>query len=70
MIYFLDGALDKDQLQWCKDNEIFYLMAWKVLFPVFCLIPLFIKRKTLDKFLIKIIIFNSADAMAFKLRWI
>lgn len=69
MIYFLDGSFDKEQTEWCKDNEIFYLTAWKALFPVVCFVPLFTKMEKLDKMLNKIIVFNATDAMAYKLRW-
>ena len=69
MIYFFDGTFDTDRLQWCKNNGIFYMFAWKALFPLFCFIPLFTTQKKFDKFLNKIIIFSTADAMAFKIRW-
>ena len=65
MIYLVDCQCDVNKLQWCKDNGIFYLKTWYFL----TFMVLFLPNATVNRWLTGIIIFNTEDAMAFKLRW-
>lgn len=65
---FKDCVFDIDKKQWCKNNGVLFIPAWPFVMLTaftFGLIP----RKKADVHWRSIIIFSSAQAMAFKLVW-
>ena len=64
MIYILpneDGSED-----WLKENNILYMPFW----PIIAMVAPYLPEKIRDDYVFRLVIFGSANAVAYKLMWL